>query len=790
MDEFLNTLGVISHKRLSTAIELGGIGFWDLNLETGVLISSARCKANFGRGEGEEPSFEEFAACIYEDDYPRWREATDKAIAECSDLEIEYRIVWDDGSIHWVLVYGICSCDENGKATAMSGISIDITERKQIEERLRKNQENLANTQRIARVGNWEWNLQTNQITLSEESRKIFGIEEDNYEGLLQRGLKKVHVNDRKFVESALQRALDQIEPYDIEYRVTLPNKPEKTVHSTAEVIFDKDNKPLVMNGTIQDITDFKTAERERTNLTAQIKSQQQYINNILINLPGAIWESRVEKNAETQQVDFISDYIEKMTGYPPENWVEIPNFWLEAVHPDDRERVFAESQKIILAGGKGSQQFRWLAKNGDIVWVETNMVATFDEQSEIHYLQGITMNISDRKNAEEALKKREEELLQSQKLESVGRLAGGIAHDFNNMLTAINGYSDLILRNLKETDPLYKKVSEIRKAGERSASLTQQLLAFSRQQIMQPKKICLNQIIRDTNSMLNRVIGEDIKITTEFKNQRSPISVDPGQMMQVILNLAVNSRDAMPYGGTLSIQTENIAPAENSKDDFTMFFSGEYVKLTVSDTGGGMDEETLAHIFEPFYTTKEVGKGTGLGLATVYGIVKQSGGHIRVASKPDRGTTFSIYFPLLSENEAAENQNSPAGDLPSGSETVLLVEDEQMVRQLICRILESSGYKIIEAADGQEALSICRAQNLKVDLLITDVVMPEMSGHELAKKLIEDYPEMKIVYMSGYTNDIVTRHGITKDRANFIQKPFSPEELTRKVHQLLNKQN
>jgi two-component system, cell cycle sensor histidine kinase and response regulator CckA len=787
MEVFLNKLDEVSRQRLKLAIEVGGIGFWDISLKDEKLTCSARCKENYGRTENEELSYSDMQAAIHKEDFPRWRATIDKAIAECSDFEIEYRIQLSNDEIRWVLIHGSCSADSTGETVAMTGTSVDITERKIIEERLRKSQRVLANAQRIGRLGNWEWDFQTNLVTHSEESLRLFGQPENRFQYKLEENLARVHPEDQEYVRIALEKAINRIKPYDVEYRISIPGRQEIIVHAVGEMTFDNENRPLSMSGTIQDITEFKILKSERSHLSAQVKTQQQYLNNIIANLPGVIWETHVDKSVNTQQVDFVSDYIEEMIGYSPEEWLSKPNFWLELIHPDDKERAFSEAQNFLQNGGKGVQQYRWIAKNGDIVWVETHMVATFNDQHELRNIQGITMDISERHNAEETLRKKEEELLQAQKLESVGRLAGGIAHDFNNMLTAINGYSDLILKTLKETDPIYKKVSEIRKAGERSAQLTQQLLAFSRQQIMQTKEVYLNQIVRDTNDMLNRLLGEDIKIITEFKDEKSPISVDPGQMMQVILNLAINSRDAMPYGGTLSIKTENVDLNSDLEDNFISLHPGAYVKLTVSDTGNGMDESMLDHIFEPFYTTKEVGKGTGLGLATVYGIVKQSNGHIRVESRLNKGTTFNIYFPRLTENIVNENKSPKTDNLPAGSETVLLVEDEKMVRQLIQRILETSGYKIIAAENGMEALEICQTRNLNIDVLVTDVVMPEMGGHELAKKLVGNFPDLKVIYISGYTSDIVTRHGISQNGANFIQKPFSPDELVRKIRQLLN---
>ncbi len=380
-----------------------------------------------------------------------------------------------------------------------------------------------------------------------------------------------------------------------------------------------------------------------------------------------------------------------------------------------------------------------------------------------------------------------EEQLRQSQKMEALGRLAGGVAHDFNNLLTAILIYSELFLQKLDETDPLRKHIEEINKAGMRASSLTRQLLAFSRKQILQPKVINLNSIVEEMKDMLKRLIGEDIDLITLLDPQLGTIKADPGQIEQVIMNLAINSRDAMPQGGKLIIETENVSP--NSDAGLPVKLRGQtcsHIALKVSDTGCGMDKETLSRIFEPFFTTKEEGKGTGLGLSTVYGIVNQSNGDIQVESEPGRGTTFSIYLPQAVEPRASVETRSSAEDKQRASETILLVENEEIVRVLIQSILKSQGYKVLEAANGKEAVRICNQYEGVIDLLLTDVVMPQMSGRQLAEALVESRPDMKSLFISGHTEDAVVRYGVLVSGVNFLQKPFVPEALIRKVREVL----
>lgn len=384
-----------------------------------------------------------------------------------------------------------------------------------------------------------------------------------------------------------------------------------------------------------------------------------------------------------------------------------------------------------------------------------------------------------------------EEQLRQSQKMEAVGRLAGGVAHDFNNLLTAILIYSDLILNALDERDPLRKQVEEIQKAGSRAASLTRQLLAFSRKQILQPKVFNLNATVRDMKDMMARLIGEDIELITSFDRRLNDIEADPGQIEQVMMNLIINARDAMPRGGQIVIETANIILDQGSElNRTTSLQPGEYVQLSIRDTGCGMDSQTASRIFDPFFTTKGEGKGTGLGLSTVYGIISQSGGYIEVESELDKGTTFRVYLPGLPKKRQEKEELISPATAQLLSATILLVEDEEMVRGLLRTILKTRGYTVIEAGSGQEALALCEHYSAPIQLMVTDVVMPHMSGRELAERLTESRPGLKVLYISGHTDDAIFKHGVMAAEMNFLQKPFLPDDLLGKVRELLSDQS
>jgi two-component system, cell cycle sensor histidine kinase and response regulator CckA len=399
-----------------------------------------------------------------------------------------------------------------------------------------------------------------------------------------------------------------------------------------------------------------------------------------------------------------------------------------------------------------------------------------------------VIQDISDRILTEQRNERLTQQLQQAMKMEAVGRLAGGVAHDFNNLLTGIGGYTELLISNLNPQDPMLEDLNEIKKASQRAVTLTSQLLAFSRKQLIEPRVLSLNDLIAGLQKMLQRLIGEDIELKTIFSKQLASVKIDPGQYEQILVNLAVNARDAMPDGGKLTIETANIDLDEDYNATHPYIKPGLHAMLAVSDTGCGMSAEVKSHLFEPFYTTKQKGRGTGLGLATIYGAVKQSGGTIEVYSEPEKGTTFRIYLPAIAQPaEFLDIETSSSSSLPGGEETILIVEDEQMVRELATKILSRLSYNILTASHGVEALEIARNYAGIINLLVTDVVMPGMNGRQLAEQLQQIRPQIKVLFTSGYTENAIAHHGIIDSNLNFIGKPYNSRDLAHKIRRILD---
>jgi len=665
---------------------------------------------------------------------------------------------WPDGHVTWASTTKMPLRDAKGNIIGTFGVSRDVTERKRAEAELRASETRYRRLFEAARDG-------------------IFILDADSWEirdvnpfllNLL--GFSRAELLGRKLWEIGPLRdvLLSKVDFEELQTRefIRYENLPLETregkhveVEFVSNVYISGDRKVIQCN--IRDITERKRAEAEHVRLVTAIEQSAEAV--LMTNTEG--------------EIQYVNPAFTRITGY-------------------SRDEVLGQNPRILKSGKQDPAFYQQLwatilkgeiwhgelinrRKDGSLYSEQMSIAPVRSAGGEVTYFIATKQDVTEHK-------KLEQQLIQAQKMEAVGRLAGGVAHDFNNLLTIINGYAQLLIEPISPQDPRRGHLKEILTAGERAASLTRQLLAFSRRQVLEPRVLNLNSVLADVAKMLRRLIGEDVELVATLKPDLGRVKVDPGQIEQVIMNLAVNARDAMPQGGKLFVETSNVEIDANYARSHSPMMPGKYVMVAVSDTGCGMDLETQAHLFEPFFTTKEKGHGTGLGLATVYGIVKQSGGFIWVYSVPGRGSTFKIYLPVVEEAlPTAEPAEVPA-ELAKGSETVLVVEDEGGVRSLVCEALASHGYKVLEAAGAASALEISEKYTEPIHLLLTDVVMPQTGGKELAKGFSTLHPETKVLYMSGYTDDAIVRHGILERGTSFLQKPFQPRALLLKIREVL----
>jgi PAS domain S-box-containing protein len=664
-----------------------------------------------------------------------------------------------DGSVQWLRWEVRPWHDATGGIGGIVIFSEDITERRQTEEALRESRLDLNRAQAVAQIGSWRMDVGLNELLWSDEVYHIFGIPKETplaYETFL--GF--IHPRDRDYVDRQWTAALRGA-PYDIEHRILVRDS-LKWVREKAELEFNKDGSLRGGFGTVQDITERKLAEAERQRLMAAIEQTGEMI--VITNSEG--------------NIEYVNPAFEWRTGY-------------------SREEVLGQNPSILNSGEHDEVFYRnlWETISSGRTWVG-RMVnkrkdgTFFTENATISPVldaSGRTVNyVAVKRDITEEIRLAAQ-LQQAQKLESVGRLAGGVAHDYNNMLGVIIGYTELALDAVDPAERLHADLEEILKAANRSTAITRQLLAFARKQTISPVLLDLNQTVEGMLKMLRRLIGEDIDLAWLPKAGLWPIKMDPAQVDQILANLCVNARDAIAGVGKVTIETGRVVFDEAYCADHAGFIPGEFVLLAVSDNGCGMEKETLDYIFEPFFTTKDVDKGTGLGLATVYGIVKQNNGFTNVYSERDHGSTFKIYLPRAEVQPLKKAHTQETKKNLKGTEIVLLVEDEESNLALCKALLERHGYMVLAAGSPAEALSMAENHPGGIHLLLTDVVMPGMNGKDLKEKLSVFKPGLKCIFMSGYTANVIAHHGVLEEGIHFLQKPFSVKTLAEKVREVLD---
>ena len=528
------------------------------------------------------------------------------------------------------------------------------------------------------------------------------------------------------------------------------------------------EERPFQVYATLEDITEGKKTFDQSQRLATIVRSTGNAIISKTLDGTITTWNPAAERMYGYGAEEAIGKNITMLV---PDEAKADPERTLESIRSGNRVTNYETVRR---------------RKDGTLIDVSVTVSPIYDEAGHVVGSSAIAQDISQLKRAVAERKAMEEQFHQSQKLESIGRLAGGVAHDFNNMLNVILGYGELMLTKLQEADPLWEYTREVVEAGKRAAALTRQLLAFSRKQTLRPRVLNLNDIISNLKKMLGRLIGEDIQLATALGEDLCSVEVDPGQIEQVIMNIAVNARDAMPQGGVFTIETRNVALDERYAKEHINVEPGDYVLLAMTDNGCGMNDATQKKLFEPFFTTKEKGKGTGLGLATVYGIIKQSKGYIWVYSEPEKGTVFKIYLPCTPTPQSPTKVTAEHEEIPGSGQTILVVEDEPSLRKLCAAILTKAGYHVLAAGNGGEALLLIEEKKVRPDLIISDVVMPGMSGRVLVDRLRKTLPHIRVLFMSGYTDDAIVQHGVLDSGIPFIEKPFNAKALVKKVGKLL----
>ncbi|MFH1157014.1 MAG: PAS domain-containing protein [Pseudomonadota bacterium] len=784
-----------SEQRLKLAQQSAGAGGWDWNIATGRLDWSPELFILFGlEPDKAEAKFDIWNQVLHPDDKDEANRRIERSIKQGTSLDSEYRIIHPGpgGHVRWIKALGSALYDQARKPIRMSGICIDITERKLAEEALKETErvksgllEKLNAAQQIARIGSWEWNLQTNRVWWSDETYRIFGVNPKDFIPGFEANGKLIHPDDFERYAKAFDHSFQTGEPLDLDIRLIAADGQLKQCNAKGKIDYDDSGQPVRFIGTIMDVTDRVQSGKERFRLQTQL-------SNALEIAHLGHWEYDVAKDLFTFNDHFYKIFhttAEEVGGYTMPSAEYARRF----VHPDDMAAVGEETQKAIETRDPNFTrhiEHRMLYADGTQGYITVRFFIVKDEQGRTVKTYGVNQDITERKQAEAEKETLQAQLSQAQKMESVGRLAGGVAHDFNNMLNVIIGNTELALEQVDPGGQLFVDLTEIQNAAKRSADLTRQLLAFARKQTVSPRVLDLNQTVESMLTMLQRLIGEDIDLTWVPGADVWPVVMDPSQIDQILANLSVNARDAIAGTGEIFIRTENTTLDENYCKEHVGFTPGDYSVLSVSDTGCGMDARTLAQLFEPFFTTKELGKGTGLGLATVYGIVKQNKGFINVYSEPGQGTTFTIYLLRHLAGAADIPKELSMEPLSRGQETILVVEDEPSILKLATRILKTQGYTVLSANSPGQAIQMAREHAGEIHLLMTDVVMPEMNGRDLAKKLLSLYPDLKRLFMSGYTADVIAHQGVLDHDLYFLQKPFSRQGLGDKVREVLDETN
>ncbi|HEX6040204.1 PAS domain S-box protein [Longimicrobium sp.] len=707
---------------------------------------------------------------VHPDDRAQLWHSVQAAVRRDAVFEVEYRLLRRDGKECWVTEQGRPVLDGEGQVR-LEGYVFEVTQRKAVEQALRAGEAQFRAVFEEAPIGMALLDMAGYMVRTNATFQEMLGYSEEELARTIFSAV--THPDD---LETDWELFGDLVAADIAHYQV-----PKRYVRRDGSVVSGMlsmslirgaDGAPHYAIGMVENVSERREAEEALRLREREFRSLLEHGRDVI---------SIVDRDGDLR---FTSPAVERVLGY---GRTELAGTYLgELVHPDDVPTMLDLFERAIAEPGRPKlAELRVRHRNGSWRMLETVSTSLIDEPA----VGGIVVNsrdVTERREAEEALRRSEQQLLQVQKMEAVGRLAGGVAHDFNNLLTAIRGNAELLLADIPPDSQSREDVEEIRRAADRAAALTRQLLAFSRRQVLQPRLLDLNQSVSEMQRMLRRLLGEDVELATRLDPHLRRVRADPAQVEQVIMNLVVNARDAMPDGGVVMLCTVNMELGPELRKKYAYVVPGEYVLLEVGDTGHGMDVATLEMAFEPFFTTKPTGKGTGLGLSMVYGIVKQSGGYVWIDSEPGRGTRVRVYLPVARGSE--EDEDLPAVPLARarGRGTVLLVEDEETVRRIAERVLTRGGYDVLTAAEGAEAMALSRQHSGTIQVLVTDLVMPRMNGSDLARRLMAERPGIRVLFISGYDRDAARTAGPLEPGTDFIEKPFSPELLLERVGRLL----
>ena len=757
------------NERFDLAIKSADLGVWEWDLRTGALVADRRVIEMSGVSRDDLPgTFDAWLDRVHPDDRGITREAVQRLLRDEDPRGAAFRVLWPDGTDHHLSMHGLVQRDPEGQPVRMVGVAFDITAREEAEEAVRRSEAQLSNALRMARAGHWEYDVASDTFTFNDNFYRIFRTTAEEVGGYRMSSAEYArrfcHPDDAHMVgaRSAAIEVTDPNRGRELEHRILFTDGTVGHIVVRFSLVRDSAGRVIRTYGVNQDITERKRAEEDRVRLVTAIEQAAESI--MITDTAGTIL--------------YVNPAFERISGYSRQEALGTNPRILKSGEHD--AAFYRHLWETLARGDDWHGRFRNRRKDGRLYDEDATISPVRDSAGTIVSYIALKLDVTHETELEAQLR-------QAQKMEAFGQLASGVAHDFNNILTVIRGNATLMQRAPEAATRQDGPLDQVLSAVDRAARLTQQLLLFSRRQVAQKKALDLNALIVEMGKMLHRLIGEHITLEVQLGPGVLTVQADLGMIEQVVMNLVVNARDAMPNGGRLAIETGVVKVEATGAASHPGVGPGEYVRLTVRDSGCGIDPDHLPHIFEPFFTTKDVGRGTGLGLATVLGIAQQHGGWVDVDTELGVGTAFHVHIPRSSGSAGGRVERRTADSEPRGTETILIVEDEPDVLRLLQSVLEHQGYRVLESISGVNALEVWREHRDEVDLLVTDMVMPGgLSGWELGRRLMREKPGLKVLYASGYSDEMLGEAATLRGTPNLLEKPYGPVEMLRKIRECL----